>query len=98
MACALTGARFGYENESCFVDEGGPARRGQAFMAIDPNALAGNDVYLERVETLVDAMLEDEDVRLPGERRRKLRDEAVKHGLDLPDALMTQLRTLAGVG
>ncbi|MFY3433412.1 Ldh family oxidoreductase [Achromobacter mucicolens] len=98
MACALTGARFGYENESFFVDEGGPARLGQAFMAIDPNALAGNDVYLERVETLVDAMLEDEDVRLPGERRRKLRDEAVKHGLDLPDALMTQLRTLAGVG
>jgi len=98
MACALTGARFGYENESFFVDEGGPARLGQAFMAIDPNALAGNDVYLERVETLVDAMLEDEGVRLPGDRRRKLRDEAVKHGLDLPDALMTQLRTLAGAG
>jgi len=37
-------------------------------------------------------------VRLPGDRRRKLRDEAVKHGLDLPDALMTQLRTLAGAG
>ena len=80
------------------TDQAPPARLGQAFMAIDPNALAGNDVYLERVETLVDAMLDDEGVRLPGDRRRKLRDEAVKHGLDLPDALMAQLRTLAGAG
>ena len=42
-------------------------------------------------------MLEDDGVRLPGERRRKLRDEAVKHGVDIPDALMAQLRTMAGV-
>ncbi|KAG0730823.1 hypothetical protein G6F22_021581 [Rhizopus arrhizus] len=66
-------------------------------MAIDPGALAGNNTYLERVETLVDAMLEDDGVRLPGDRRRKLRDEAVKHGVDIPDALMAQLRTMAGV-
>ena len=60
LACALTGSHFGFETESFFVDEGGPARLGQAFMAIDPGALAGNDAYLERVETLVDVMLEDE--------------------------------------
>jgi (2R)-3-sulfolactate dehydrogenase (NADP+) len=98
LACALTGAHFGFETESFFVDDGGPARLGQAFLAIDPGALAGNDAYLDRVETLVDAMLEDEGVRLPGERRRKLRDEALKHGVDLPDALMAQLREMAGAG
>ena len=95
LACALTGSHFGFETES-FVDEGGPARLGQAFMAIDPGALAGNDAYLERVETLVDVMLEDEHVRLPGDRRRKLRDEALKHGVELPEALMAQLRAMAG--
>ncbi|HCQ49786.1 MAG TPA: hypothetical protein DIW53_24820 [Achromobacter sp.] len=66
-------------------------------MAIDPGALAGNNAYLERVETLVDAMLEDDGVRLPGDRRRKLRDEAIKHGVDVPDPLMAQLRDMAGV-
>ena len=96
LACALTGSHFGFETESFFVDEGGPARLGQAFMAIDPGALAGNDAYLERVETLVDVMLEDEHVRLPGDRRRKLRDEALKHGVELPEALMAQLRAMAG--
>ena len=45
LACALTGSHFGFETESFFVDEGGPARLGQAFMAIDPGALAGNDAY-----------------------------------------------------
>lgn len=96
LVCALTGAHFGFETESFFVDEGGPARLGQAFLAIDPGALAGNNTYLDRVETLVDAMLEDEGVRLPGDRRRKLRDEALKHGIDIPDALMAQLRAMSG--
>jgi (2R)-3-sulfolactate dehydrogenase (NADP+) len=98
LACALTGAHFGFETESFFVDDGGPARLGQAFLAIDPGALAGNGAYLDRVETLVEAMLEDEGVRLPGDRRRKLRDEALKHGVDVPDALMAQLREMAGAG
>jgi len=98
LVCALTGSRFGFENESFFVDEGGPARLGQAFLAIDPDALAGNEAYLERVETLVEAMLADEGVRLPGERRRKLREQALAHGLDVPDAMLAQLRALAGAG
>lgn len=66
-------------------------------MAIDPGALAGNEAYLERVETLVEAMLEDDGVRLPGDRRRKLRDESLKHGVEIPEALMAQLRAMSGV-
>ena len=65
-------------------------------MAIDPGALAGKETYLDRVEVLVDAMLEDDGVRLPGERRRKLRDEAIKHGVEIPEALMAQLRAMSG--
>ncbi len=97
LVCALTGAHFGFETESFFVDEGGPAQLGQAFLAIDPGALAGNDSYLERVDTLVDAMLADEGVRLPGDRRRKLRDEALKHGVEVPDALLAQIRSICGL-
>ncbi|AZW46002.1 MULTISPECIES: Ldh family oxidoreductase [Bordetella] len=98
LVCSLSGAQFGFETESLFDDEGGPARLGQAFLAIDPAALAGTDTYLERVETLIEAMLHDDGVRLPGERRIALRKQALQHGVDIPDTLLAQLRGMCGAG
>src|SRR6478609_947735 len=72
LVTALTGAAMGFEASSFFVDEGNRPRIGQAFIVVDPAALAGSDAYFERVETLVAAMLDDGVVRLPGERRAKL--------------------------
>ncbi|MBO9353294.1 Ldh family oxidoreductase [Bordetella petrii] len=95
LACALTGARFGFEADSFFTETGNQARIGQAFLAIDPGALAGREVYLERVETLIAAMLADSDVRLPGARRAGLRQRAQEQGVEIPDALLAQLRDLA---
>ena len=95
LVVALTGSQFGFETASFFEDEGGPTRIGQAFIAIDPGALAGRETYLARVETLLAAMLEDDGVRLPGERRRALRDRAQAHGVDVPEALLAQLRAMA---
>ena len=47
LCVALTGANFGYEADSFFVDEGNQPRLGQAFLVIDPAALAGADVSLK---------------------------------------------------
>ncbi len=96
LVCALSGAAFGFESDSFFTKEGRPTRIGQAIIAIDPGALAGNDVYVERVETLVAAMLQDEDVRLPGVRRAANRERAVRDGVDVPADLIARIRTLAG--
>ena len=96
LACALTGAAMGFEADSFFVDEGNRPRIGQAFIAIDPGAVAGRDVYGERVETLVAVMLADPGVRLPGARRAAIAREAAEHGIDVPDALAAQLTSLAG--
>ena len=71
---------------------------GQAFIVIDPAALAGNDTYLERVETLVAAMLEDDEVRLPGERRVENVAHAAKEGIEIADAVHAQLVALAQAG
>jgi len=95
LVCALTGAHFGYEADSFFTDEGNRPRIGQAFLAIDPQALAGRDVFLDRVETLVAEMLRDEGVRLPGARRAGLERTAQADGVDISDALLAQLRELA---
>ena len=95
LACSLSGAAFGFESDSFFTEEGRPTRIGQGFLAIDPGALAGQDVYLERVETLVTAMLEDEGVRLPGERRRDVARAHVQ-GVSVPSDLLAKIRALAG--
>jgi (2R)-3-sulfolactate dehydrogenase (NADP+) len=96
LACALTGAAFGFEADTFFVDDGNRPRLGQAFLVIDPEALAGRAVYDSRVEALIAEMLSDDGVRLPGARRRDLAARAAANGVDLAPALAQQLRELAG--
>ena len=96
LACALTGAAMGFEADSFFVDAGNKPRIGQAFLVVDPGALAGQSVYLDRVETLIAAMLADEGVRLPGYRRNALAARAAKEGVEIPQALADTLHRLAG--
>jgi len=98
LACALSGSAFGFESDSFFTESGKPTRIGQAFLAIDPGALAGNDVFLERVETLVAAMLADEGVRIPGDRRRANREKIARDGIAVPPDLAGKIAKLAGEG
>lgn len=95
LVTAVIGAQFGFEASSFFVDEGNQPRIGQAFILIDPGALAGNTAYAERMDTLVAEMLTDAEVRLPGARRLALERKAAASGLNLPDALHAQLVALA---
>jgi (2R)-3-sulfolactate dehydrogenase (NADP+) len=92
LVTALTGAHFGFEASSFFADEGNAPRIGQAFIVIDPAALAGSDVYYERMESLIGEMLVDEGVRLAGQRRLALERKARAEGLELSDALVLSLR------
>jgi (2R)-3-sulfolactate dehydrogenase (NADP+) len=96
LVCALSGAAFGFESDSFFSDAGKPTRIGQAFLAIDPDALAGREVFLERIETLVTAMLADAGVRLPGDRRRANRAAAARDGIAIAPDLAAKIRALAG--
>jgi (2R)-3-sulfolactate dehydrogenase (NADP+) len=96
LAAALAGANFGYEAGSFLTEEGDKSRVGHLFWAVDPGALAGSDVYLSRVEALIAIMLEDPDVRLPGQRRESLAQQAERDGIEVPDALLDQLQALAG--
>jgi (2R)-3-sulfolactate dehydrogenase (NADP+) len=98
LACALTGAAFGFESDSFFVEAGRPTRIGQAFLAIDPGALAGREVFLERIETLIAEMLRDSTVRLPGDRRRQVRERMLREGIAIPEELLARIRQLAGEG
>lgn len=96
LACALTGAAFGFEADSFFSDEGNQPRIGQLFLAIDPDALAGSEAYFNRIEDLINMMLRDEGVRLPGDLRRARAEKAGHAGIEISDGLYRQVCTLAG--
>jgi (2R)-3-sulfolactate dehydrogenase (NADP+) len=88
LVTALIGANFGFEASSFFVDEGNRPGIGQAFVIVDPRALAGEG-YFARVEVLVAELLKDDGVRLPGARREALRRRAEAEGLEVADALLS---------
>jgi len=96
LVTALTGAAMGFEASSFFVDEGNRPRLGQAFLVIDPDALAGRAIFLERIETLVAEMAKEPGVRLPGARRRALALAAESRGVEISAALLAELQRLAG--
>ena len=95
ICAALTGAAIGPEADSFFAEQGNRPRTGQAFIAIDPAALAGSQKYLERVETVVAAMLADRGVRLPGSKRFAAERAARADGIEVPDELLARIEKLA---
>jgi (2R)-3-sulfolactate dehydrogenase (NADP+) len=95
LCVALTGAAFSFENDSYF-EPGNKPRIGHAILAIDPAALAGSDSYFSRLEIMIDTMLRDEGVRLPGVRRQKLTATARAQGVVVGESQMAELLKLAG--
>ncbi len=73
------------------VDAGNRPRLGQSFIVIKPDALAGREGFLDRVEVPVREMLVDDGVRLPGARREALLVAAQANGIEIGNALLKGL-------
>jgi (2R)-3-sulfolactate dehydrogenase (NADP+) len=52
------------------------------------------DRYFERVQTVVDTMRADPEVRLPGARRFAAEKSALAQGVEVPDELLRQIEKL----
>jgi (2R)-3-sulfolactate dehydrogenase (NADP+) len=94
VCAALTGAAIGPEADSFFSEQGNQPRIGQAFLAIDPGALAGREKYFERIETVVRTMLADEGVRLPGSKRFASENKLRQEGIEVADELLAKIEKL----
>lgn len=94
LAAGLTASNFGFEASSFFEAEGDSPGVGQLVLAIAPSPLSG-DQFHERIETLFEAILSQDNTRLPGERKIKLRENTARDGLVLPVAQYEQLQRLA---
>jgi len=98
LAVALTGANFAFEASSFFDDKGDPPGVGQFFIAIDPAAFAGKDVFLERMGLIAGLIADDPATRLPGSRRYALREAAAREGISVNNAMLARLEELAKAG
>ena len=96
LAVALTGAAFSSEASSFFDAEGPPPGVGQLLIAIDPDAFAGREAFLDRLAVLARTIEADTGVRLPGSRRIALREKAQREGVAVDAALLAEVRALAG--
>lgn len=95
LSAALTASNFGYEASSFFTGAGAPPRVGQFLIAIDPGPFSQGG-FLDRLEDLLAAILEQPGTRLPGLRRREARDRARREGVQIPEGLYAELLALAG--
>ncbi|MGE0713870.1 MAG: Ldh family oxidoreductase [Alphaproteobacteria bacterium] len=100
LAAGLTGGTYGYEAGSFFTADGPKPRIGHLLIAIDPIRLGaggadGGD-FATRAATLLERATGEPGVRLPGDRRLAARAKAAAVGVDVPDALATDLRRRAG--
>jgi (2R)-3-sulfolactate dehydrogenase (NADP+) len=95
LAVTLTGANFSFEASSFFDDKGGPPGVGQLLVAIDPDAFAGREVFLDRMATLSDAFQDNGDARLPGSRRIALREAAARDGVEIDPRTHEALKAMA---
>jgi len=92
LAAALTGANFSKDASPYASADGPPPGVGQCFIAIDPDAFASG--FLDRIEDLMTAMLMQDGVRLPGDRRLAARGRAQIEGVEVDDALLAQIQAL----
>jgi len=91
MSGGLGGTNWSFEASSLVDDEGGPPTIGQSMLAIDPEKFA-NPNLLDRIEVLFEAMLAQDGVRLPGDRRHSFRESAEQNGVEVPDDILETLR------
>lgn len=95
LAAAMTGGRFGFEDESPKFPGAQTSRAGQFVLLIDPSRGPGGDVP-SRIAVLVAMLREAGAERLPGDERRHRRVRAAEEGIAVPDAAYEKLLMLAG--
>lgn len=95
LAAALTGGRFGFQDDSPNFPGAQTSRAGQFLLLIDPARGPAGDVP-GRIATLVGMLREAGAQRMPGDERHHRRALALRDGITIPAAIHAKLLALAG--
>ena len=90
LAGALIGDVFSFEATANDLRDGGPPKRGEFMIAIDPSRCVSGGSGLSQfahAETLFAEILGQEGTRLPSDRRYKTRLSTPQDGITVPKSL-----------
>ncbi len=93
MAGPMVGEGFSFEAAEEDNGDGGPPQGGEFILAIDPKVMGG-DNWAEHAEKLFEKLEAIEGIRLPGQRRHKMRKDTGSREVNIE--LVEKLRGLAG--
>ncbi len=93
LSAALSASHFGFEASSFFSAKGPAPDIGQLIIAISPGPLS-NNLFFDRIEVLLEAILGQEGTRLPGSAKARKWEEAEKEGVRLKEQQYNGLLTL----
>lgn len=85
MAAAITGANFGFEDQSAAFPGAASSNAGQTLLVIDPS-FSTSTPFAERIKGLIAHLHTDAELRLPGERRQQQRQYHDQNGFTLSEA------------
>ena len=93
MAAGLSGGNFSFEVDWSRHPGATTPNGGQTIILIDPQVGATRD-FAARVETLIGAIHDAGQDRLPGDRRYANRRDAERHGVPISAEELRRLRAL----
>ena len=94
MGAALAGGDYSFEIDWSQHPGAATPHGGQTYILIDPGR--GNTrAFAARIETLIDAIHDAGQDRLPGDRRYANRRETAERGIPLAEETLQRLRDLA---
>ncbi|MBT1155577.1 Ldh family oxidoreductase [Aminobacter anthyllidis] len=92
LASCLAGAVLSKDASPFSGTSGGPPRTGQCFVAFDPSAFSTG--FSHQVASLVDAIVRQGDVRLPGSGRQAARRRTEREGVRVDADLVGRIEAL----
>ncbi|TCV03119.1 delta1-piperideine-2-carboxylate reductase [Paracandidimonas soli] len=94
LAAGLTGGAFSWEIDRSEYPDAHTSRAGQFLLCIDPSHSAGPG-FTGRIESLVQALHDSGQQRLPGDRRYAIRKQAATQGIAVsPQAMLDLIQAL----
>lgn len=97
LAGVLSGPNCSFSAPVFKNNTGGEPKVGQFFIAIAPGDITpgGDSTYGQRLDSLLNALVDEPGVRLPGARRHEFRQRAESEGVDVPLELIERLEGFA---
>jgi delta1-piperideine-2-carboxylate reductase len=94
LAAGLIGEAFGYEAHENANPASGVQRGGELIIALDPSRFGDADGWLVHSEAFFARLTALDGVRLPGDRRRKMREVTAREGVRVTAPLLAEIRGL----